>query len=76
MGSNDLTPICLFFKQSNNVNYKNKHEDLLFSVQKNTDNTDSKMIKTKNDRFMLLSKCSICGNKKVDLLKNKKQKDY
>ena len=44
--------------------------------KKNTDNADSKMIKTKNDRLMLLSKCSICGNKKVDLLKNKKQKDY
>ena len=40
--------------------------------KKNTDNTDSKMRKTKNDRLMLLSKCSFCGNKKVDLLKNKK----
>ena len=32
--------------------------------KKNTENKDAKMIKTKNNRLMLTSKCSICGNKK------------
>ena len=30
----------------------------------NTDNVNSKTIKTKNDRLQLKSQCSICGNKK------------
>ena len=45
-------------------------------TKKNTDNINSKTIKTKNNRLMLLSQCSICRNKKVDLLKNKKLKVY
>ena len=32
--------------------------------KKNTDNINSKVVKTKNGRLMLMSKCSICGNKK------------
>ena len=32
--------------------------------KKNTDNINSKMIKTKNGRLQLKSQCSICGNKK------------
>ena len=31
--------------------------------RKNTDNIDSKMIQTKNDRLQLKSQCSICRNK-------------
>ena len=31
---------------------------------KSTDNVNSKMTKTKNDRQQLKSQCSICGNKK------------
>ena len=33
--------------------------------RKNTDNVNSKMIKTKNGKLQI--KCSICGNKKIDL---------
>ena len=32
--------------------------------KKNTKNKDAKMIKTKNNRLTLSSKCIICGNKK------------
>ena len=34
------------------------------SCKKDTKNIDSKVIKTKNNRKMMLSKCSICNNKR------------
>ena len=34
------------------------------SCKKNTRNIDPKVIKTKNNRKMMLSRCSICNNKK------------
>ena len=34
------------------------------SCKKDTKNTDPKVIKTKNNRKMMLSRCSICNNKK------------
>ena len=34
------------------------------SCKKDTKNIDSKIIKTKNNRKMMLSRCSICYNKK------------
>ena len=46
------------------------------SCRKNTDNVNSKIIKTKNDRLQLKSQCSICGNKKSRFVKNKKQKEF
>ena len=36
---------------------------------KNTDDIISKVVKTKNGRLMLMSKCSICGNKKSRFMK-------
>ena len=36
----------------------------MHSVQKNTNNINSKMVKSKNNRSMLLSQCSLCKNKK------------
>ena len=41
--------------------------------KKNTGNEDSRMLKTKNSRTVLLSKCAVCNSK---ILKQKKQKDY
>ena len=32
--------------------------------KKNTKNIDAKMLKTKNGRLNLLSKCAVCGSKK------------
>ena len=34
------------------------------SCKNDTKNIDSKVIKTKNNRKMMLSRCSICNNKK------------
>ena len=34
------------------------------SCKKNTENTNQKMVKTKNNRLMMSSKCAICNNKK------------
>ena len=34
------------------------------SCKKDTGNIDPKVIKTKNNRKMILSRCSICNNKK------------
>ena len=42
--------------------------------KKYTENIDPKIIRTKNSRLVMQSKCSVCGIK--DLLKNKKQKVY
>ena len=40
------------------------------SCKKDTKNIDSKVIKTKNNRKMMLSRCSICNNKKYLFLKD------
>ena len=37
--------------------------------KKNTENKESKVIKTKNNRLMLSSKCNISGNKKSKFIK-------
>ena len=37
--------------------------------RKNTENKDSKVAKTKNNRLMLSSKCAICHNKKSRFIK-------
>ena len=38
------------------------------SCKKNTKNINLKVIKTKNNRKMMLSRCSICDNKKSTFL--------
>ena len=37
--------------------------------KKNTKNIDAKMMKTKNRRFVLSSKCAICGSEKSKFMK-------
>ena len=41
--------------------------------RKNTDNINSKMVKTKNNR-LLLSQCSVCKNKKSRFISEKEAK--
>ena len=43
------------------------------SCKKDTKNIDSKVVKTKNNRLML-SKCSVCNNKKFRFLKEQQAK--
>ena len=38
------------------------------SCKKDTKNIDSKVVKTKNNRKIMLSRCSICKNKKSTFL--------
>ena len=39
-----------------------------------TGNTNPKVIKTKNGRLIMSSKCSLCGNKKSRFIKEQKAK--
>ena len=43
---------------------------------KNTQNVNSKISKTKSNRLIMQSKCTVCGIKNPDLRKDKKQKVY
>ena len=40
-----------------------------FKCKKNTENVNSKVLKTKNGKTMLLSKCVICSSKKSRFIK-------
>ena len=42
--------------------------------KKNTKNIDAKMLKTKNGRLNLSSKCAACGSKKSRFMKEKESK--
>ena len=42
--------------------------------KKNTDNVNSKMIKTKTGKLQLKSQCSVCGNKKSRFVKEQEAK--
>ena len=42
--------------------------------KKNTDNIDPKMFKTKNNRLLMQSKCSVCGTKKSRFVKEQDAK--
>ena len=44
--------------------------------RKDTENLNSKMFKTKNNRLVMQSKCPVCRIKKSRFVKNKKQKVY
>ena len=37
--------------------------------RKNTESKNSKVVKTKNGRIMLLSKCAVCDSKKSNFIK-------
>ena len=42
--------------------------------RKDTENINSKVSNTSNDRTMILSKCTICGSKKSRFVKNQEAK--
>ena len=43
-------------------------------MQKNTESLDPKVMETKNGRTMLLSKCAVCGAKKLKFIKEQEAK--
>ena len=42
--------------------------------KKNTNNIDPKMFRTKNNRLLMQSKCSVCKNKKSRFIKEQEAK--
>ena len=45
-----------------------------FKCKKDTDNIDPKMFRTKNNRLLMQSKCSVCNNKKSRFIKEQDAK--
>ena len=43
--------------------------------RKDTENIHPKMVRTKNSRFVMQSKCSVCGIKKSRFVKEQEAKD-
>ena len=43
--------------------------------KKDTANIDPKMVRTKNNRLLMQSKCSVCGTKKSRFVKEQDAKD-
>ena len=44
------------------------------NCRKDTDNIDPKMFRIKNNRLLMQSKCSVCGNKKSRFVKEQEAK--
>ena len=42
--------------------------------RKNTENLDSKIFKTRNERMIMQSKCAVCGSKKSRFMKEQEAK--
>ena len=53
-----------------NISYTNH----CLKCKKNTENVNSKALKTTNGTAMLLSKCAVCGRKKSRLMKEQEAK--
>ena len=56
------------------VTYKNKMKTYCMKCKKNTENIDPKMVRTKNNRLIVQSKCSVCGIKKSRFVKKQEAK--
>ena len=52
----------------------NRMSSYCLKCRKNTENKNQKIVRTKNGRIMLLSKCAILKNR--NKLKNRKLEDY
>ena len=51
-------------------------ESYCLKCKKYTKDINPKVSSTINGKLIILSKCTICDTKKINLLKNKKQKEY
>ena len=51
-----------------------KMKSYCLKCRKDTENINSKVLKTSNGRTMILSKCAICGSKKSRFIKNQEAK--
>ena len=58
-----------------NINMsKYKMKSYCLKCRKNTENINPRVSKTSNGRTMVLSKCAICGSKKLRFIKNQEAK--
>ena len=55
---------------------KKTMETYCVSCKKYTENENSNVRKTKQNRLMLLSNCAVCGKKKSTFLKNEKRHNF
>ena len=51
-----------------------RKETYCLSCRKNTENTNLKIVKSKNNRSMIQSNCTICGSKKSRFIKEQRAK--
>ena len=54
---------------------KYKMKTYCMKCRKDTENIDPKMVRTKNNRLVMQSKCSVCGIKKSRFVKEQEAKD-
>ena len=54
--------------------YKNKMKTYFVKCRKDTENIDPKMVRTKNNRLLMQSKCSVCRIKKSRFVKEQEAK--
>ena len=47
----------------------------MFEVEQNTESENPKVVRTKNERIMLLSRCAVCNSKKSRFLKEQEAKE-
>ena len=64
----------VFKTKSNDKMNKNKMKTYCVNCRKDTENIDPKMIKTKNNRLIMQSKCPVCGIKKTRFVKEQEAK--
>ena len=57
------------------VTHKFKMKTYCVNCRKDTENIDPKMVRTKNNRLVMQSKCSVCGIKKSRFVKEQEAKD-
>ena len=63
-----------FSKQLLTLSIKNKMKPYCLKCKKDTENLDSKMFRTKNNRLIMQLKCSYCENKKSRFMKEQEAK--
>ena len=60
-----------------NITYKNKMKTYCVKCRKDTENIDPKIVRTKNNRSVMQSKCSVCGiKKKIKICKRTRSKRF
>ena len=57
-----------------NIKYKNKMKTYCIKCTQDAENIDPKIVRTKNNRLVMQSKCSVCGIKKSRFVREQEAK--